>query len=104
MSSNALNAKADEESAPPTREPRKRRLVGRKKVAGAGSVLRRRPAAASADDASGRAAPARRSIHQVPDEVLNNKALNAALAVLPSNYNFEVHKSVWRLQQAKGKM
>jgi hypothetical protein len=27
---------------------------------------------------------------QVPDEVLHDAALNAAIAVLPANYNFEV--------------
>ena len=30
---------------------------------------------------------------QVPDEVLHDAALNAAIAVLPANYNFEVRSS-----------
>lgn len=37
---------------------------------------------------------------QVPDDILHNAALNAAAAVLPANYNFEIHKTVWRLRQA----
>ncbi|KIY97597.1 putative Diphthamide biosynthesis protein 1 [Monoraphidium neglectum] len=37
---------------------------------------------------------------QVPDEVLNDPRLNAALSALPANYNFEIHKTVWRLRQA----
>ncbi|WIA41194.1 hypothetical protein OEZ86_004809 [Tetradesmus obliquus] len=37
---------------------------------------------------------------QVPDSILNNAALIAAMSVLPANYNFEIHKTVWRIQQA----
>lgn len=37
---------------------------------------------------------------QVPDSILLDPALNAAAAVLPANYNFEIHKTVWRLRQA----
>ncbi|CAL8464545.1 g4080 [Coccomyxa elongata] len=36
---------------------------------------------------------------QVPDEVLHDEALNAAIGVLPANYNFEIHKTVWRIKQ-----
>ncbi|KAG6588793.1 2-(3-amino-3-carboxypropyl)histidine synthase subunit 1, partial [Cucurbita argyrosperma subsp. argyrosperma] len=35
--------------------------------------------------------------NQIPDSILNNSALNAAISLLPSNYNFEVHKCVWRI-------
>ncbi|XP_027361133.1 2-(3-amino-3-carboxypropyl)histidine synthase subunit 1 [Abrus precatorius] len=34
---------------------------------------------------------------QIPDSILNDPLLNAAISVLPSNYNFEVHKCVWRV-------
>ncbi|MED6204556.1 hypothetical protein PIB30_010107 [Stylosanthes scabra] len=34
---------------------------------------------------------------QIPDSILNDTALNAAISVLPQNYNFEVHKCVWRV-------
>lgn len=40
---------------------------------------------------------------QVPDEILNNTALATAMSVLPLNYNFEVHKTIWRIQQAGAK-
>jgi hypothetical protein len=40
---------------------------------------------------------------QVPDQLLNNSALNAAVSVLPANYNFEIHKTIWRIQQAGAK-
>ena len=39
----------------------------------------------------------------VPKSLLEDCALNAALAVLPGNYEFEVHKTVWRLRQAGAK-
>ncbi|XP_047147313.1 uncharacterized protein LOC124819780 [Vigna umbellata] len=31
--------------------------------------------------------------NQIPDSILNDPLLNAAISVLPSNYNFEIHKS-----------
>eukprot|EP00879_Flechtneria_rotunda_P019490 GHRR01020469.1.p1 GENE.GHRR01020469.1~~GHRR01020469.1.p1 ORF type:complete len:341 (+),score=109.08 GHRR01020469.1:153-1175(+) len=40
---------------------------------------------------------------QVPDSILNNSALAAAASVLPANYNFEIHKTVWRIHQAGAK-
>jgi 2-(3-amino-3-carboxypropyl)histidine synthase len=35
----------------------------------------------------------------IPESILGNAALNSAMQVLPSNYNFEIHKSVWRIQK-----
>jgi hypothetical protein len=40
---------------------------------------------------------------QVPDEVVHDAALNEAASVLPSNYNFEIHKTVWRVRQEGAK-
>jgi hypothetical protein len=37
---------------------------------------------------------------QVPESITGNPALAAAMSVLPANYNFEIHKTVWRIQQA----
>ncbi|XP_065902106.1 2-(3-amino-3-carboxypropyl)histidine synthase subunit 1-like [Dysidea avara] len=42
----------------------------------------------------------RRVANQVPPEVLNDAKLNAAISVLPQNYNFEIHKTIWRIRQA----
>ncbi|KAG2426141.1 hypothetical protein HYH02_014856 [Chlamydomonas schloesseri] len=36
---------------------------------------------------------------QVPDDILHNDQLNEAIRVLPANYNFEIHKTVWRVRQ-----
>ena len=46
----------------------------------------------------------RKYTSQVPDELLNNTDLNAAISVLPKNYNFELHKTVWRIRQTNSKM
>lgn len=42
-------------------------------------------------------------VSKIPQELLDNPILNAAIAVLPSNYNFEIHKSIWRIKEAKAK-
>jgi len=48
------------------------------------------------------AAPPKRFVrNQVPDSIMNDSQLSAAISVLPSNYSFEVQKTVWRLRQAK---
>ncbi|KDD73510.1 hypothetical protein H632_c2103p0 [Helicosporidium sp. ATCC 50920] len=39
----------------------------------------------------------------VPQSILEDPALNAAIALLPANYNFEVHKTVARLRRAGAK-
>lgn len=39
----------------------------------------------------------------MPDEVLNDPELNAAIDCLPKNYNFEIHKTVWRVRETGAK-
>lgn len=60
-------------------------------------------AAAAAPQPPGSGGPRRFVRQQVPDEVLQDPKLNAAIAALPANYNFEIHKTVWRLRQAAAK-
>jgi len=48
-----------------------------------------------------RPAPKRFVRNQVPQHILDDPDLKAALSVLPANYSFEVQKTVWRLRQAK---
>lgn len=43
----------------------------------------------------------RRFASQIPGEILNDTNLNAAISVLPQNYNFEIHKTVWKIRQSK---
>ncbi|XP_062872776.1 2-(3-amino-3-carboxypropyl)histidine synthase subunit 1 [Trichomycterus rosablanca] len=45
----------------------------------------------------------RRIANQIPDEILKDPELQEAIGVLPTNYNFEIHKTVWRVRQAKAK-
>jgi 2-(3-amino-3-carboxypropyl)histidine synthase len=40
---------------------------------------------------------------KIPKEITENVQLNASVAQLPSNYNFEIHKTIWRLREAKSK-
>ncbi|KAJ1658346.1 Diphthamide biosynthesis protein 1 [Dispira simplex] len=49
--------------------------------------------------------PIRRSrvANQIPDIILENQALNQALTILPRNYNFEIHKTIWQLQKYQAK-
>lgn len=42
-------------------------------------------------------------VNKIPEELLKNPLLNAAIAVLPSNYNFEIHKTIWRIKELKSK-
>ncbi|XP_043277172.1 2-(3-amino-3-carboxypropyl)histidine synthase subunit 1 [Venturia canescens] len=42
-------------------------------------------------------------VNKIPQELLNDPLLNAAIAVLPNNYNFEVHKTIWRIRETKAK-
>ncbi|KAJ3299214.1 Diphthamide biosynthesis protein 1 [Blyttiomyces sp. JEL0837] len=41
--------------------------------------------------------------NQIPDEILNNERLNLAIKQLPSNYKFEIHKTVHQVQQSQAK-
>lgn len=44
---------------------------------------------------------ASRAAKQIPQTILNNQELNTAIGKLPANYNFEIHKTIWKLQEAK---
>jgi 2-(3-amino-3-carboxypropyl)histidine synthase len=43
--------------------------------------------------------PRRRFTSQIPASITEDPELQAAMAALPSNYNFEVAKTIWRLRQ-----
>lgn len=51
-----------------------------------------------------RAKPARKvfgakKITKIPQTILQDPKLNAAIEALPKNYNFEVHKTIWRIKE-----
>ena len=42
--------------------------------------------------------------NQIPADILENKTLNYKISTtLPNNYNFELHKVIWRLRSAEAK-
>ncbi|CAL8072559.1 unnamed protein product [Calicophoron daubneyi] len=43
--------------------------------------------------------PKRANALKIPDELLNDSSLNEAIkSCLPANYNFEIHKTIWRIR------
>lgn len=44
-----------------------------------------------------------RVMNQIPDDILHDDALNEAIRLLPSNYNFEIHKTVWNIRKQAAK-
>ena len=44
---------------------------------------------------------ARGGMNRIPDEILNDPELKKDAAVLPSNYNFEIPKTIWRIKSLK---
>ncbi|CAK1590405.1 unnamed protein product [Parnassius mnemosyne] len=42
--------------------------------------------------------PTIRSVNKIPEELLNDPLLNSACESLPQNYNFEIHKTIWRIR------
>lgn len=71
------------------KDNKRRRFIGASKSSGGKELARK----------SG----ARKYTSQIPDEILNNEDLNAAISVLPANYNFEIHKTIWRIKQCGSK-
>lgn len=47
--------------------------------------------------------PQKKNITKVPDELMNDPLLNARIEKLPANYNFEVHKTIWRIKSTDSK-
>ncbi|TYJ51587.1 diphthamide biosynthesis protein 1 [Cryptococcus floricola] len=41
----------------------------------------------------------RKVANQVPDDILQDPAINAAIAALPGNYNFEIHKTIHHVRR-----
>ncbi|CAK1541547.1 unnamed protein product [Leptosia nina] len=44
-----------------------------------------------------------RSVNKIPDELLNDPIINRACEALPQNYNFEIHKTIWRIRSLGSK-
>lgn len=81
-------------------EPRRSRFVGKKSLKSeetgdevATDSLVRKP----------RSRGIGRIRNQIPDDILNDKELNELIKLLPSNYNFEIHKTVWNIRKQNAK-
>lgn len=44
-----------------------------------------------------------RTINKIPPSILEDPEINDAIAALPKNYNFEIHKTIWRVREMKAK-
>lgn len=44
-----------------------------------------------------------RTINKIPQSIINDPQINDAFSALPSNYNFEIHKTIWRIRESKAK-
>ncbi|CAH1991158.1 unnamed protein product [Acanthoscelides obtectus] len=42
-------------------------------------------------------------VTKIPESILNNPKLQAAAEALPKNYNFEIPKTIWKIQEVKAK-
>ena len=51
-----------------------------------------------------RVKPGLKKRNVIPDSILKNDALNQAMSILPANYNFEIHKTIWRIQSEKASL
>lgn len=40
-----------------------------------------------------------RTSNKIPQSILDDPLLNDAISVLPNNYNFEIHKTIWRAKE-----
>ncbi|KAH7256527.1 Diphthamide biosynthesis protein 1 [Fusarium tricinctum] len=87
----------------PLKQPKKR-FVGRR--AATEAAAKNGVSGASGESGAVQTAKPRRAprlLNQVPKEILENPDLKAAIALLPANYNFEIHKTIHRIQTSNSK-
>lgn len=46
---------------------------------------------------------ATKTLNKIPNSILNDELLNKAISALPSNYNFEIHKTIHKIRDTKAK-
>ncbi|KAF4496865.1 diphthamide biosynthesis 1 [Fusarium agapanthi] len=90
-------------TATPLKQPKKR-FIGRRAAVEAAAKLG--ASGASGESCAVQTAKPRRAprlLNQVPKEILENADLKAAVALLPANYNFEIPKTIHRIQTSNAK-
>ncbi|KAF2130765.1 Diphthamide biosynthesis protein 1 [Dothidotthia symphoricarpi CBS 119687] len=93
-----------EEPAPVPKQPR-RRFVGRK-TAEKGGEQQADPNANIEDSSAIQVAQPRRTaraLNAIPESILHDQDINDAIALLPPNYNFEIHKCIHRIRTSGAK-
>ncbi|CAR27615.1 ZYRO0D02662p [Zygosaccharomyces rouxii] len=80
----------------------KRRFVGARKIVGNKESVVTKDVSAVTHKPRSKVSVGR-AINHIPDEIMNDKELNEAIKVLPSNYNFEIHKTVWNIKKHNAK-
>ncbi|EON67988.1 diphthamide biosynthesis protein 1 [Coniosporium apollinis CBS 100218] len=92
------------EAAVASKQPKKR-FVGRR-AAAERAASNADPNATIEDSGAIQVAAPRRSartLNNIPPEILEDEEINAAIALLPSNYNFEMHKTIHRIRSSGSK-
>ncbi|OBT69788.1 diphthamide biosynthesis protein 1 [Pseudogymnoascus sp. 23342-1-I1] len=93
-----IAADLEENQEPVVQRQPKKRFVGRR--AAAENAAKGAESGTSIETAVQVATPRRtpRQLNQVPPEILNDPDINAAIALLPPNYSFEIHKTIHRIR------
>ncbi|KAL8736405.1 MAG: hypothetical protein Q9166_000197 [cf. Caloplaca sp. 2 TL-2023] len=82
-----------------------RRFIGRK-AAAAGAQKKSETNGHIEESTAVQVAQPRRTarvLNQIPPEILNDPDINDAISLLPSNYSFEVHKTIHRIRSSASK-
>ncbi len=92
-------------TASPSRIPKKR-FVGRKTAEAQARKRAEENGAVEDTNVAVQKAPTRRAprlLNQVPPEILEDPAINEAINLLPSNYSFEIPKTIHRIRSSNAK-
>lgn len=102
------SSSSEDSAAAPTATQKKRRFVGRKgRTAGAAGSASAGGAPSTIVTTSTTPSGGAKKVYSVakgiPPEIENDPKLRKAMEQLPSNYNFEIPKTVWRLREKGSK-
>ncbi|KAL8690376.1 MAG: hypothetical protein Q9218_004171 [Villophora microphyllina] len=101
----AINAEQHEEKKQEAPKQPAKRFVGRKTAAARAESKTEVNGHIEDDKAIQVATPRRiaRVLNQMPPDILNDPGINEAIWLLPSNYSFEIHKTIHRIRSLDSK-